>query len=73
MPVQDRTNEFYACVDSVQSRLPHRRQEQKQRLLPNGNASIGEFTRMASEIGGNITETTRKLGKLAQRGFVSLT
>jgi len=66
MPARDRTNEFYACVDSVQSRRVVKRSEQKQRLLPNGVAGKGEFTRMASAIGKDIAETTRKLGKLAQ-------
>jgi len=59
-------NEFYACVDSVQSRRVSKRPEQKQRMLPNGAASKGEFTRMAFAIGKDIAETTRKLGKLAQ-------
>ncbi len=72
MPVQDRTNEFRACVDSIRNRssFPARGAEQKQRLLqPNGKAggSKSEFTRMASAIGKDISSTTVKLGKLAQR------
>jgi len=66
MPSRDRTNEFVACVDSFQTRSLQKRPEHKQRLLPNGTTGKGEFTRMASTIGKDIAETTRKLGKLAQ-------
>lgn len=70
MPVQDRTNEFRACVESIRNRssFPSKGAEQKQRLLqtrPEGSKS--EFTRMASAIGKDISSTTVKLGKLAQR------
>ena len=76
MPVQDRTNEFRACVDSIRNRssYPARGAEQKQRLLQtNGKAggSKSEFTRMASAIGKDISSTTVKLGKLAQREYHS--
>ena len=70
MPVQDRTNEFRACVESIRSRssLPARA-EAKQRLLQ-GQAKDGssksEFTRMASAIAKDISSTSIKLGKLAQ-------
>lgn len=74
MPVQDRTNEFRACVESIRSRssFPSRGMEQKQRLLQQGKAegSKSEFTRMASAIGKDINSTTLKLNKLAQREFV---
>ncbi|KAI0778432.1 t-SNARE [Trametes elegans] len=69
MPVQDRTNEFRACVESIRSRssFPNRGAEQKQRLLQTkGEGSKSEFTRMASAIGKDISSTTIKLGKLAQ-------
>jgi len=70
MPVQDRTNEFRACVESIRSRssLPPRGSEAKQRLLQSsrGGASKSEFTRVASAIGKDISSTTVKLGKLAQ-------
>jgi len=68
MPVQDRTNEFMTCVDSIVSRssLPFRK-EAKQRLLQNGkSAPKSEFSRMASGIGKDISSTNIKLGKLAQ-------
>ncbi|KZT30734.1 integral membrane protein sed5 [Neolentinus lepideus HHB14362 ss-1] len=70
MPVQDRTNEFRSCVESIRNRssLPSRNAESKQRLL-NGNAKPGdksEFSRLASAIGKDISSTTVKLGKLAQ-------
>ncbi|TFK56571.1 t-SNARE [Heliocybe sulcata] len=71
MPVQDRTNEFRSCVESIRSRssLPSRNAESKQRLL-NGHASKrgdkSEFSRMAAVIGKDISSTTVKLGKLAQ-------
>ncbi|KZS95826.1 t-SNARE [Sistotremastrum niveocremeum HHB9708] len=70
MPVQDRTNEFKACVESIRSRSNYPKgSEAKQRLLQNGSAGRGgkgEFARMAGAIGKDIAETTRKLGKLAQ-------
>ncbi|KAI0801022.1 t-SNARE [Fomes fomentarius] len=71
MPVQDRTNEFRACVESIHNRssFPARGAEQKQRLLQQqskGEGSKSEFTRMASAIGKDISSTTLKLGKLAQ-------
>ncbi|KAI0734645.1 t-SNARE [Fomitopsis betulina] len=70
MPVQDRTNEFRACVESIRNRssFPQRGAEAKQRLLPNGKGpeSKSEFTRMASNIAKEISSTTIKLGKLAQ-------
>ncbi len=71
MPVQDRTNEFRACVESIRNRssLPSRGAEAKQRLLQSqgkdgGNKS--DFTRMASAIAKDISSTTIKLGKLGQ-------
>lgn len=71
MPVQDRTNEFRACVESIRSRssVPARSvAEQKQRLLQQSKSggSKSEFTRIASAIGKDISSTTIKLGKLAQ-------
>ncbi|TFK77298.1 t-SNARE [Pluteus cervinus] len=66
MPVQDRTNEFKACMDSIRSRTAG--PEAKQRLLqPNGKAGPkSEFSRMAAAIGKDISSTTIKLSKLAQ-------
>ncbi|KAL0951469.1 hypothetical protein HGRIS_008157 [Hohenbuehelia grisea] len=70
MPIQDRTNEFKACVDSIRSRssIPPRQSEAKQRLLQANGKPGGksEFSRMASSIGKDISSTTIKLGKLAQ-------
>ncbi|KAF9040412.1 t-SNARE [Hymenopellis radicata] len=71
MPVQDRTNEFRSCVESIRSRssLPSRREESRQRLLNDPSRPTGsktEFSRMASAIGKDISSTTIKLGKLAQ-------
>ncbi|KAH9951025.1 t-SNARE [Amylocystis lapponica] len=70
MPVQDRTNEFRACVESIRNRssFPPRGAEAKQRLLQpsKSGGSKTEFTRMASAIGKDISSTTVKLGKLAQ-------
>jgi len=71
MPLQDRTNEFLACVESIRTRssLPAKHPG-KQRLLERQarDDSKSEFTRMASAIGKDISSTTVKLGKLAQRG-----
>lgn len=71
MPVQDRTNEFRACVESIRNRstVSSRNAEQKQRLL---HAQVkdspkSEFTRLASAIAKDINTTTVRLGKLAQR------
>jgi len=77
MPIQDRTNEFRACVDSIRSRSSNfpsaRNAEAKRKLLQNGSGPKGEgkgskseFSRMAAAIGKDITNTTIKLGKLAQ-------
>lgn len=74
MPVQDRTNEFRACVESIRSRssVPARSNaDQKQRLLQQSKTggSKSEFTKMASAIGKDISSTAIKLGKLAQREY----
>lgn len=76
MPVQDRTHEFRACVDSIRNRsVPPRHGEAKQRLLNQANGRTGgsksDFARMASAIGKDISSTTIKLGKLAQRTSTS--
>ncbi|KAJ7751250.1 t-SNARE [Mycena maculata] len=67
MPVQDRTNEFRSCVESIRSRsnVP-RGAEAKQRLRNGKTTTKSEFSRMASAIGKDINGTTIKLGKLAQ-------
>ncbi|KAF9244511.1 t-SNARE [Melanogaster broomeanus] len=70
MAVQDRTNEFRTCVESIRHRsaVPPRATEAKQRvLLSHGKAGApkSEFSRMASAIGKDISSTTIKLGKLA--------
>lgn len=75
MPVQDRTNEFRACVESIRNRSSYpSKPEYKQRLLNgHGKAKIenkSEFSKIASEIGKDISSTTLKLGKLAQRQYL---
>jgi len=69
MPVQDRTNEFRACVESIRTRssMPSR-SDAKQRLLQSHGKSGGksDFSRMAAGIGKDISSTNLKLGKLAQ-------
>lgn len=75
MAIQDRTNEFRTCVDSIRNRsaLPAKTAEAKQRLLQ-GHAKgtpKTEFSRMASAIGKDISSTTIKLGKLAHRTLFS--
>lgn len=77
MPVQDRTNEFRACVESIRNRssLPSRGAEQKQRLLQTQGRAEGsksEFTRMANAIGKDISSTNLKLNKLGQRELLLL-
>ena len=71
MPVQDRTNEFRACVESIRNRstISSRNAEQKQRLLHSQvkDSPKSEFTRVASSIAKDINTTTIRLGKLAQR------
>ncbi|KZT02432.1 t-SNARE [Laetiporus sulphureus 93-53] len=70
MPVQDRTNEFRACVESIRNRssLPQRGVEAKQRLLLQQRSaeSKSEFSRTAAAIAKDISNMTVKLGKLAQ-------
>ncbi|KAF8578433.1 t-SNARE [Ramaria rubella] len=67
MPVQDRTNEFRACVDSIRNRSAGRNLT-KVPQPPNGKqpSTKSEFSRMASGIGKDIAKTTANLGKLAQ-------
>jgi len=76
MSIQDRTYEFKSCVDSIRSRTAggNRGSEAKQRLLQaNGKSGVkGEFSRMASSIGKDISNTTIKLNKLAQCNFFML-
>ena len=76
MPIQDRTNEFRACVESIRSRsaAPARVAEQRQRLLQQRGKenAKNEFTRMADAIGRDISATTLKLNKLAQREYCFL-
>lgn len=76
MPVQDRTNEFRACVESIRSRssLPARSAEVKQRLLQSQgkNGGKSDFTKMASAIAKDISSTSIKLGKLAQCEYIVL-
>lgn len=71
MAIQDRTNEFRTCVDSIRNRsaLPPRTAEAQQRLLQRHAKGTPktEFSRMASAIGKDISSTTIKLGKLAHR------
>ena len=71
MPVQDRTVEFRACVDSIRSRsaLSPKVVEQKQRLLQQRRdpAARSDFFHMANAIGKDISSANLKLGKLAQR------
>ncbi|KAF8167702.1 integral membrane protein sed5 [Crassisporium funariophilum] len=68
--IQDRTHEFRSCVDSIRNRsaLGNRGSESKRRLLPaNGKpGGKGEFSRMSSSIGKDISSTTLKLNKLGQ-------
>lgn len=69
MSIQDRTNEFKACVDSINNRsaFGKRGADSKQRLIQTKSANKGEFSRMASAIGKEISSTTIKLNKLGQR------
>jgi len=76
MPIQDRTNEFRACVHSIRSRssISARTPEAQRRSLQSSSKQgiKSEFSRMASAIGKDISTTTIKLGKLAQRQLLSL-
>lgn len=73
MPTQDRTNEFRSCVESIRSRsVATKRTGPKQRLLQGKDESRSDFSRMASAIGKDISSTTVKLGKLAQRMYLFL-
>lgn len=68
MSIQDRTNEFKACVDSINNRsaFGKRGADSKQRLIQTRSATKGEFSRMASAIGKEISSTNIKLNKLGQ-------
>lgn len=76
MPIQDRTNEFRACVDSIRSRsaLTKSSAASQHLIVQNAprQASKSEFSRMASGIGKDISSTTIKLNKLAQRKYRTL-
>lgn len=73
MPIQDRTVEFRACVDSIRHRtvapLRSRDSEAKQRLIGQrrNEANKSEFAQMAGGINKDIAGTVTKLDKLAQR------
>jgi len=69
MAIQDRTLEFRTCVDSIRNRsvIQPRTAEAKQRLLQSHGTAKTDFSRMASAIAKDISGTTIKLGKLAQR------
>ena len=73
MPIQDRTVEFRTCVDSIRHRtvtpLRSRDVEAKQRLISQrkNEANKSEFAQMAAGINKDISNTTVKLDKLAQR------
>ena len=68
MSIQDRTNEFKSCVESIRNRsaLANRGSDVKQRLIQSKSNAKGEFSRMASSIGKEISSTNLKLNKLAQ-------
>jgi len=69
MSVQDRTTEFKTCVDSIRNRsaLGTRTADAKQRLIQAKNVgSKGEFSRLATGIGKEISSTNIKLNKLGQ-------
>jgi len=68
MPLQDRTNEFLACVESIRTRssLPAKHPSKHLFDKQARGDSKSEFTCMASAIGKDISSTTVKLGKLAQ-------
>jgi len=66
MPLQDRTNEFLACVESIRSRSSAPTKVPSKQRRDNKS----EFTRIASVIGKDISAATVKLGKLAQREYV---
>ncbi len=73
MPLQDRTNEFIACVESIRRRssFPAKLPSRQRRFDDNARADgKSEFTRMATVIGKDISATTVKLSKLAQRELV---
>lgn len=78
MPLQDRTNEFITCVDSIRKRSGFNHSSGPSSKLLNGNRPNGngngmspggsgaksEFTRMANAIGKDLSSTGLKLGKL---------
>ena len=70
MPLQDRTNEFLSCVESIRSRSSLPAKAPSKRSDKARADSKSEFTRMASVIGKEISATTFKLGKLAQCGHI---
>lgn len=69
MPIQDRSTEFRACVDSIRNRSAvGRRSDVKQRLLQGRTSGAkSDVSRMATAIGKDISTTSLKLGKLGQR------
>ncbi|GJJ13495.1 hypothetical protein Clacol_007749 [Clathrus columnatus] len=60
MAVQNRTNEFRACVDSIRNRTTRDLTKQHH---PTPKT---EFSRMAATIGKDLSKTTANLGRLAQ-------
>ncbi|KAF9015580.1 t-SNARE [Cyathus striatus] len=69
MSIQDRTNEFKACVDSIRTRsaLSYRSEAKERLIQQNGRSTTkSEFSRTASSIAKDISSTAIKLNKLAQ-------
>ena len=69
MPIQDRSNEFRSCVQSIRSRsnVP----PAKQRLLNkrSGDAEKSEFAVAAKGVSKAVAATALKLNKLGQREY----
>ena len=75
MAIQDRTDEFRACVEAIKHRtvtpLQSRDAEAKQRLINQrkNESNKTEFAQMSNSIRDEIVSTNAKLDKLGQRAY----
>lgn len=72
MPIQDRSNEFRSCVQSIRTRSVGPPAKQKPLKKRDGDgAEKSNFSIASAGIRKAISETALKLNKLGQREFLS--
>lgn len=69
MQMHDRINEFRSCVGSFGSRTSAQQRVRRGAKERPHHFVEGEFTRTSTLVGRDISDTRKKLGKLAQRAI----